>query len=56
MSREKKRVDLRRWSANSPTVMYYCDIATVDVHDNEITQLARERVYVGLYANGGGLC
>ena len=52
---EKKRVDLRRWSATSQTGMYYCDIATVDVHDNETTQLARQRVYVGLYANGGGL-
>ena len=55
-SREKKRVDLRRWSATSPTGMYYCDIATVDVHDNETTQLTRKRVYVGLYANRGGLC
>ena len=55
-SREKKRVDLWHWSATSPTGMYYCDIATVDVHDNEITQLTRKRVYVGLYANGGGLC
>ena len=55
-NREKKRVDLRRLSATSPTGMYYCDIATVDVHDNEITQLTRKRVYVGLYANGGGLC
>ena len=55
-SREKKRVDLRRWSATSPTGMYYCDIATVDVHDNETTQLTQKRVYVGLYANGGGLC
>ena len=55
-SRKKKRVDLRRLSATSPTGMYYCDIATVDVHDNETTQLTRKRVYVGLYANGGGLC
>ena len=54
-SREKKRVDLRRWSATSQTGMYYCDIATVDVHDNETTQLTRQRVYVGLYTNGGGL-
>ena len=54
-SREKKRVDLRRWSATSPTGIYYCDIATVAVHDNETTQLTRERVYVGLYTNGGGL-
>ena len=54
-SREKKGVDLRRWSATSPTGMYYCDIATVAVHDNETTQLTRERVYVGLYTNGGGL-
>ena len=51
-SREKKIVDLRRWSATSPTGIYYCDIATVAVHDNETTQL---RVYVGLYTNGGGL-
>ena len=55
-SREKKRVDLRRLSATSPTGMYYCDIATVAVHDNETTQLIREIVYVGLHANGGGLC
>ena len=54
-SREKKRVDLHRWSATSQTGMYYCDIATVDVHDNETTQLTRQRVYVGLYTNGGGL-
>ena len=54
-SRGKKRVDLRRWSATSPTGMYYCDIATVDVHDNETTHLTRKRVYVGLYTNGGGL-
>ena len=53
-SREKKRVDLRRWSATSPTGIYYCDIATVDVHDNETTQLTRKRVYVGLYTNGEG--
>ena len=54
-SREMKRVDLRRWNATSPTGMYYCDIATIAVHDNETTQLTRERVYVGLYTNGGGL-
>ena len=54
-SREMKRVDLRSWSATSPTGIYYCDIATVAVHDNENTQLTRERVYVGLYTNGGGL-
>ena len=49
-SREKKGVDLGRWSATSPTGIYYCDIATVAVHDNETTQLTRERsrVYVGL--------
>ena len=40
--------------ATSPTGMYHCDIATVDVHDNETTQLTRERVYVGLYTNGEG--
>ena len=49
-SRRKKRVDLRRISATSPTGMYHCDIATTD--HNETTQ---KRVYVGLYANGGGL-
>ena len=49
-SRENKRVDLRHWSATSPTGMYHCDIATTD--HNETTQ---KRVYVGLYANGGGL-
>ena len=38
-SHKYQRVDLRRWSATSPTGMYYCDIATVDVHDNETTQL-----------------
>ena len=53
-SRGKKRVDLRLWSATSPTGMYHCDIATVDVHDNETTQLTRRRVYVGLYTNGEG--
>ena len=54
-SRKNQRVDLRRWSATSPTGMYHCDIATVDVHDNETTQLTRRRVYVGLYAYGEGL-
>ena len=54
-SRNNQRVDLCRSSATSPTGMYYCDIATVDVHDNETTQLTRKRVYVGLYAYGGGL-
>ena len=49
-SHEKKRVDLRRWSATSPTGMYHCDIATTN--HNETTQ---KRVYVGLYVNGGGL-
>ena len=52
-NREKKRVDLRRWSATSPTGMYHCDIATID---NGATQPTRKRVYVGLYANHGGLC
>ena len=54
-NRIKRRVDLRRKSSTSPTGMYHCDIATVDVHDNETTQLTRKRVYVGLYANGEGL-
>ena len=54
-NRIKRRVDLRRKGLTSPTGMYHCDIATVDVHDNETTQLTRKRVYVGLYANGGGL-
>ena len=50
-SRGKKRVDLRLWSsATSPTGMYHCDIETTD--HNETTQ---KRVYVGLYANRGGL-
>ena len=52
---ERRELTSRRWSATSPTGMYYCDIATVDVHDNETTQLTRKRVYVGLYTNGGGL-
>ena len=44
-------LDLRLWSSvTPPTGMYHCDIATTD--HNEITQ---KRVYVGLYANGGGL-
>ena len=53
--RDYRRVDLRRRNATSPSGMYHCDIATVDVHDNTTTQLTRSRVYVGLYANGG-LC
>ena len=53
-SRGKKRVDLRHWSATSPTGMYHCDIATVDVIDKQTTQLTRKRVYVGLYTNGEG--
>ena len=50
-----RRVDLRRNRTTSPSGMYRCDIATVEVHDNTTTQLTRSRVYVGLYANGG-LC
>ena len=50
-----RRVDLCRRSATSPSGMYHCDIATVEVHDNTTTQLTRSRIYVGLYANGG-LC
>ena len=49
-SRKNQRVDLRRSSATSPTGMYHCDIATV-----EPNQLTRKKVYVGLYAYGGGL-
>ena len=53
-SRGKKRVDLRLWSSvTPPTGMYHCDITTID---NEATQPTRKRVYVGLYANHGGLC
>ena len=40
-------------SVTPPTGMYHCDIATID---NEATQPTRKRVYVGLYANHGGLC
>ena len=53
--RDHQRVDLRRKSSTSPSGMYRCDIATVELHDNTTTQLTRSRVYVGLYANGG-LC
>ena len=53
--RDSKRVDLRRNRTTSPSGMYRCDIATVEVHDNATTQLTRSRIYVGLYANGG-LC
>ena len=51
--RDNQRVDLRRKRFTSPSGMYRCDIATVEVHDNTTTQLTRSRVYVGLYANGG---
>ena len=51
--RDYWRVDLRRRNATSPSGMYHCDIATVELHDNTTTQLTRSRVYVGLYANGG---
>ena len=50
--RNEKRVDLRRKSFTSPTGIYRCDIATIDVHHTEPNQKA---VYVGLYANGRGL-
>ena len=51
--RDYRRVDLRRKRFTSPSGMYRCDIATVEVHDNTTTQLNRSRVYVGLYARGG---
>ena len=53
--RDGERVDLRYKNSTSPSGMYHCDIATVELHDNTTTQLTRSRVYVGLYANGG-LC
>ena len=53
--RDYQRVELSRINSTSPSGMYHCDIATVEVHDNTTTQLTRSRVYVGLYANGG-LC
>ena len=52
-SRGKKRVDLLLRSVTPPTGMYHWDIATID---NGATQPTRKRVYVGLYANHGGLC
>ena len=49
--RHYQRVNLyRRNSASEPSGIYFCDIATVAVHDYNS---ARERVYVGLYTTGG---
>ena len=50
--RNEKRVDLRRTGFTSPTGIYRCDIATIDIHHTQPNQKA---VYVGLYANGRGL-
>ena len=50
-SRQAQRVDLRRINnANEPTGIYYCDIATVAVYNDNM----RETVYVGLYNSEGG--
>ena len=50
-----KRVDLRRRdnSGTPPSGPYHCDIPT-GVLPIPIVSAMRKRVYVGLYANGGG--
>ena len=50
-----KRVDLRRRdnSGTPPSGLYHCDIPT-GVLPIPIGSAMRKRVYVGLYANGGG--
>ena len=51
-ARQDRAVHLRRNRATSPSGLYRCDIETVASHVNKMN---RDRVYVGLYANGGNV-
>ena len=52
-AREAQQVEIRRNnSANSPSGIYRCDIATNAVND-DTDSAVRETVYVGVYATGG---
>ena len=51
-ARGAQRVDLRRTTATGPTGIYRCGIATIAVHDHDIS--VRDTVYVGLYTTGLG--
>ena len=51
-TRQDRAVNLRRNKATSPSGLYRCDIETVASHMNK---MSRDRVYVGLYANGGSV-
>ena len=50
--RTAQRVDIRhRGTANSPSGIYRCYIATIAVHDDDIR--VRDTIYVGIYGSGG---
>ena len=51
-ARQDRAVDLRRKRTTSPSGLYRCDIETVASHVNKMN---RDRIYVGLYANGGNV-
>ena len=52
-SRGPQQVIIRRSTDTGPTGIYRCDIATNEVHDDDIS--VRDSVYVGLYITGGKL-
>ena len=49
--RDPQRVDLRRRNNGSASGIYHCSIATVDNHNDNLSD--RGHVYVGLYDSGG---
>ena len=60
--RVAQRVDLHHcnWGYSSSGGIYWCDIATVAVHDEGdnyyVDIRVRDRVYVGIYPSGEGIC
>ena len=50
-NRGPERVDLRRRNNGSASGIYHCSIATVDNHNDNLSD--RGHVYVGLYDSGG---
>ena len=51
-SRNDRKVDLRRKTSTSPSGIYRCDMETVASQNKT---MARETVFVGLYADGGSV-
>ena len=54
-AREFQRVDLRSNHNGFKSGIYRCDIPTIAVHDDNDISVRDRPVYVGLYANRGGI-